>query len=123
MNFSTLHLYQVVILVVAGIMIYQGFAKFLKHQSGQSVLKLSVRVFIWGGMAVIALFPDITNDLASIIGISGNINAVILTGFILIFLIIFKLLSAIEHLEQQISILARNDTLQSLSQKNTGDNK
>lgn len=110
-----LHLYQVVILVVAGVMIYQGFAKFLKHQSGQSILKLSTRVFIWGGMATIVLFPAVTNMLASFIGIADNMNAVILTGFIFIFLMIFKLLSAIERLEQQLTSLTRNETIEEMT--------
>ena len=117
MNLSTLHLYQVVILIIAGVMIYQGFAKFLRHQSGQSVLKLSARVFIWGGMATIVLFPTITNTLASFIGIADNINAVILTGFIFIFLMIFKLLSAIERLEQQLSIVTRDRALLDIQEK------
>lgn len=116
MNLSTLHLYQVVILIIAGVMIYQGFAKFLQHQSGQSVLKLSARVFIWGGMAMIVLFPTITSTLASFIGIADNINAVILTGFIFIFLIIFKLLSAIEKLEQQITAVTRENTIKEISE-------
>lgn len=116
MSFSTLHLYQVVILVVAGVMIYQGFAKFFKQQSGQSILKLSTRVFIWGGMATIVLFPTMTNTLAAFIGIEGNMNAVILTGFIFIFLMIFKLLSAIERLEQQISIVTRQESLKGIDE-------
>lgn len=118
MNFNTLHLYQVIILVIAGIMIYQGFQKFLKHQSGQSILKLFTRVFIWGGMATIVLFPTLTNTLASLIGIADNINAAILTGFIFIFLIIFKLLSAIERLEQQITTVTREKAIKGIVKKN-----
>ena len=34
-------------------------------------------------------------------------NAVILTGFVMVFLIIFKLLSAIEKMEQNVSELTR----------------
>ncbi|MFZ2187720.1 MAG: DUF2304 domain-containing protein [Candidatus Moraniibacteriota bacterium] len=111
-----LALYQIVILVIAGVMIYQGSAKFLKQQSGQSILKLSARVFIWGGMATIVLFPTVTNTLASLIGIADNINAVILTGFIFIFLMIFKLLSAIERLEQQITTVTREKSLEEISE-------
>lgn len=114
MNFNNLHFYQIVILIIAGVMIYQGFAKFSKRQSGQSVLKLSVRVLVWGGMATIVLFPDITTMLAKFIGIADNMNAVILIGFIFIFLMIFKLLSAIERLEQQITTVTREDTIKEI---------
>jgi hypothetical protein len=65
-------------------------------------------------MALIATFPKITNSIAEIIGIEGNINAVILIGFLLIFLMIFKLLSAIERLEQQVSEVTRTESLKKL---------
>ncbi len=122
MNFGHLQLYQVVILILSGFMIYQGMSNFFKGKDHQTVLKIGVRIVIWGGMATIVLFPNFSNTLANIIGIQGNVNAVILTGFILVFLMVFKLLSAIERLEQQISILTRKDALSEIEQhdrKNT----
>lgn len=117
MNFSHLQLYQVVILIFSGFMIYQGMSNFFKGKDHQTVLKIGVRIIIWGGMATIVLFPNFSNVLADIIGIEGNINAVVLTGFILVFLMVFKLLSAIERLEQQISILTRKDALSAIHQE------
>lgn len=122
MDFGHLQLYQVVILALSGFMIYQGMSNFFKGKDHQTVLKIGVRIIIWGGMATIVLFPNFSNVLADIIGIEGNINAVVLTGFILVFLMVFKLLSAIERLEQQISILTRKDALSEIEQhdrKNT----
>jgi hypothetical protein len=107
----SLHLYQIVVLALAAFMIYQGGTKFLKHEDGQTFLKFLVRIVIWGGMAGIAAFPNLSTQVAAIIGIEGNINAVVLIGFILIFLLIFKLLSAIERLEQQITSFTRKDSL------------
>lgn len=112
MNINHLQLYQVIILILAGFMLYQGVDNFLKGKNHQTVLKLGVRIIVWGGMAIIVLFPDFSNVLADIIGIQGNINAVILTGFILVFLMIFKLLAAIERLEQQMTLLTRQKTLE-----------
>lgn len=112
MNFSHLQLYQIIILAIAGFMLYQGVGDFFKGKNHQTILKVSVRVIVWGGMATIVLFPSFSNILANIIGIQGNINAVILTGFILVFLMIFKLLAAIERLEQQMTILTRQKTLE-----------
>jgi hypothetical protein len=89
-------------------------SNFVKGKSGQTFLKVFSRVAIWGGMALIALFPRFTIVLARIIGLEGNINAVILTGFILIFLIIFKMLSTIEKLEQQISEIVRKESLKEI---------
>lgn len=117
MDFSSLQLYQVVILILAGSMLFQGVSNFLKGKDNQTILKLATRIIVWGGMATIVLFPSFSNTLADIIGIQGNVNAVILTGFILVFLMIFKLLSAIERLEQQISVLARKDALSDIEQQ------
>jgi len=97
-------------------MIYKGVASYAKGETGQTLLKVSVRVIVWGGMALIALFPEFTNILAKSIGMVGNINAVILTGFILIFLMIFKLLSAIEKVEQQITELTRKESISKISE-------
>lgn len=48
-------------------MIGQG-TNFLKHESGQTFLKLAVRIIVWGGMAVVVAFPNISNTVASLIG-------------------------------------------------------
>lgn len=107
-------LYQIIVFAVSSVMLYTGIKDFVKREAGQTFFKLSVRIAVWGGMALVAVYPDFTRVLAKIIGIEGNINAVILTGFLLIFLLIFKLLSAIEKIEQNISELTRKDTLQHL---------
>lgn len=117
MSPSSLQPYQVVILVLAGFMLYQGINNYFKGKDHQTILKLGVRIIVWGGMSMIVLFPNFSNILANLIGIQGNINAVILTGFILVFLMIFKLLAAIERLEQQITVLTRKDTLSKVDRK------
>ena len=111
------HIYQIAISIISAIMIYKGIASYIKGETGQTFLKVSVRVIVWGGMALIAVFPEFTRIVAKIIGIEGNINAVILTGFLLIFLMIFKLLSAIEKLEQQMTEVVRKESLKKLNEK------
>lgn len=109
-----LHLYQIAIFALAAFMIWQGGSRFFRREGGQTLFKFSVRVIVWGGMAVIAIFPKLSNNLAEFIGIEGNINAVIMVGFILVFLMIFKLLSAIERVEEQVTSLTRKDSLKEL---------
>lgn len=108
------HFYQVAILVVSVLMIFFGLEKFIRRQQTQSFLKLIVRIIVWGGMAAVALFPGFTNYLAQFIGIEGNVNAVVLTGFLLVFLIIFKILSVVERIEQDITRLTRKEAIQQL---------
>lgn len=109
-----LHLYQIAVTLVSAFMIFQGLQNYIKGKQGQTFIKLFVRVAVWGGMAMIAIYPKATNILADIVGLKGNINAVILVGFIFIFLMIFKLLSAIEKLEQQITEVTREKSLKEI---------
>ena len=122
MILSNIHLYQVVVVCISTIMIYQGVKGFAKRESGKTFLKLFVRIIVWGGMVLIALFPSFTEILARIIGLEGNINAVILTGFLLIFVIIFKLISIIEKMEQNISKLTRNEAIKDFRDQNDRQN-
>lgn len=115
----SLHFYQLVILGLTAFMIWQGGSQYLRKEGGQTFFKFSVRLIVWGGMAAIAVFPTLSNDLAGFIGIEGNVNAVIMVGFILVFLMIFKLLSAIERIETQVTSLTRKETLQHLMPADT----
>lgn len=109
-----IQIYQIAITILAGIMIYRGIWNYIKGKSGQTILKVLIRIVVWGGMAIIAIFPSFTNILADAIGIENNINAVIITGFIFIFLMMFKLLSIIERLEQNLSEVTRNESLKDI---------
>jgi len=123
MKIFGLHLYQAVVAILAISMIYQGFVRYIRRESSQTILKFLVRLVIWGGMITVTLFPDVTNWFAKVIGLQGNINAVILTGFLFVFLIIFKLLSSIERLEKQVSILTRQDALENINGENNNSKK
>jgi hypothetical protein len=111
MMFGNVHFYQVVVVAISSIMLFQGIKEFVKREAGQTLLKLLVRLVVWGGMALVAVYPDFTYYLSKLIGIEDNITAVIVTGFLFVFLIIFKLLSAIEKMEQNISELTRRESL------------
>lgn len=112
-----MHLYQIVVLSISIIMIYQGIKNYVRGKSGQTVLKLAVRLVVWGGMSFIAVYPSFTTVLARVVGLEGNMNTVILSGFLLVFLMIFKLLSAIERLEQSISEITRKESLKDINPK------
>lgn len=109
-----IHLYQAIVVGISSVMLFSGIKEFVNRETGQTYLKLFVRIFVWGGMAAITVYPKITEYFANFFGIIDNINAVILTGFLMVFLIIFKLLSAIEKIEQNISELTRKDALKAV---------
>lgn len=115
--FQNIHLYQVVVVVISSVMLFQGIKEFVKREAGQTVLKLTVRLVVWGGMALVAIYPNFTYSLSKLMGIEDNITAVIVTGFIFVFLLIFKLLSAIEKLEQNMSELTRRESLKDAQER------
>ena len=106
-----IHLYQVVVVGISAVMLTSGIKEFVNRETGQTWLKLLVRLIVWGGMVVVTVFPQATAFFARLVGMIDNMNAVIMTGFLLVFLLIFKLLSAIEKIEQNISELTRKDAL------------
>lgn len=107
-------LYQIIILGISVVMLFLGTKEFVKRETGQTLLKFIVRLIVWGGMGVLAVYPNATEIVARILGFKENINAVIILGFLLVFMLIFKLLSAIEKVEQNISELTRREALSHL---------
>jgi hypothetical protein len=105
------HLYQVIVVAISSVMLYLGIKEFINRETGQTILKLMVRLSVWGGMALIAIYPDFTLVIARVMGIVDNFNAVILMGFLMVFLMLFKLLSAIEKIEQNVSEITRKEAL------------
>ncbi len=106
-----IHLYQVVVVAISSVMLYLGIKEFINRETGQTFLKLLVRLIVWGGMGLIAIYPNFAMIIARIMGVVDNFNAVVLMGFLLVFLMLFKLLSAIEKIEQNISELTRKEAL------------
>lgn len=106
--------YQIVVIVVSSIMLFQGAKEFFKRESGQTFIKFLARLIVWGGMGTIAVYPNSTLFFARLLGMEDNFNAVVMIGFLLVFLLIFKLLSAIEKIEQNISELTRKEALSHL---------
>ncbi len=113
-NMVKIQLYQIAVIAISSIMLFQGAKGFFNRESGQTALKFSVRLVVWGGMGTIAVYPNSTLYFARLIGMEDNFNAVVMIGFLMVFLIIFKLLSAIEKIEQNISELTRKEALSHL---------
>jgi hypothetical protein len=118
-----IHLYQVVIVGISSVMLFLGVKEYVRHETGQTFLKLAVRVVVWGGMGLVAIYPNMTIIFARFLGIEGNMNAVMIIGFLMVFLMIFKLLSAIEKIEQNVSELTRKEALSHLPETDKSSEK
>jgi len=112
-----IHLYQVIVVGISSVMLYLGIKEFINRETGQTLLKLSVRLAVWGGMGLIAIYPDSTLVFARLMGVVDNFNAVVLMGFLMVFLMLFKLLSAIEKIEQNVSEITRKEALHAAQER------
>jgi len=104
-------IYQIVLALVALVFIGNGIAKFIRHERSQTIFKLGVSTVIWGSIMAFALFPRVSFMVSKSIGLGENLNTLIFIGFIVVFVILFKLLAIIERLERNLSELVRKEAL------------
>ena len=109
-----LHFFQIVLIIVAGLFLFNGLWKFIKREQGQSVLKIIYTALIWGGVVFLAVFPDFLRTFSREHGLGESLNVFIFVGFILVFVAIFKLLGSIEKGERNITELVRKEALKDL---------
>src|SRR3989344_4894149 len=57
MRIGDLQFYQIAVLLISLVMIYFGLEKYFQRQATQTFFKLLVRIVVWGGMSLVALFP------------------------------------------------------------------
>lgn len=71
---------------------------------------------IWIGIAILALFPQVSHHISQKlgIGIGDNLNVLIFSGFVVAFAFIHKLVHDTDHLEQTITKLVRAQALSSV---------
>jgi len=85
--------------------IIERLSRFIK--TGQTFYKLFSTLFIWGAVLIISIFPDFAYFISEKLGMGKNLNTLIFFGFVVVFLIIFKILAAIEKIEKEITKIVR----------------
>ena len=100
-----------VLIILAVFMVIDRVLKFTRRESGQTLFKLVSSVLIWGVILAISIYPDFAYFIARKLGMGENLNTLIFFGFVVVFMIIFKILSIIEHIEQQITEVVRTTAI------------
>ncbi len=103
--FQTFSLYQLIVPLFVALMIMKAISRFRRHQ--QSWRELVTWVLVWGGIGFFALFPELSDRFASVIGIKSGANAIITAALVILFYIVFKLLVVSENLEGKLTKLSR----------------
>ncbi|NCQ06133.1 MAG: DUF2304 family protein [Candidatus Moranbacteria bacterium] len=110
-------IYQIILATVAFLFLSNGILKFIKRERSQTFFKLFLTLTIWGSILFFSLFPKTAQEFSSAIGLGENLNTLIFIGFVIIFIIVFKLLNIIEKLEQNISEIVRKEALEKIDKK------
>jgi len=93
------------------------FVAFIRHEHNQTAYKFATTFFIWGGILFTSLFPEEVRKLSQQMGFGENLNTLIFFGFVVVFILFFRLLRSIERLERNITDLVRQNGLMELQTK------
>ncbi|GIW68020.1 MAG: hypothetical protein KatS3mg096_888 [Candidatus Parcubacteria bacterium] len=88
-------------------MIINRFLRFYRKEVGQTFFKFLITFIIWLVVLIISVFPDFAYYISGKLGMGKSLNTLIFFGFVVVFMILFKILSLIEKIEKQISKIVR----------------
>lgn len=108
-----INLATLIIACIAAYFVLDRLGRYWKHERTQTFFKLFVTAFVWIPVFIISIFPGIAYSAIKSLGME-NFNSVIFSGFVVVFILIFKLLSIIERLEHNITEIVRKEALKDL---------
>lgn len=103
-----------VILIFSLYSIITRLQQFVRRETGQTVFKLLATVIVWGSISFIAFFPTIVKQVSRDFGFGENLNTIIFFGFIVVFVILFRILSILEKNERLLTEIIRKEALKDL---------
>jgi len=111
MNIS---LFSLLILAVGLYYVISRSIKFFKRENANSLVKYLTVLIVWVFISIFALFPSVPHFFSTKLGLGQNLNTFIFAGFITVFIFLFRLLSIIEKLERDITVIIRKEALKEL---------
>jgi len=111
LNFS---FYKTVVILISSYFIIKQLYNFFVREQFQSFIKFITVIIIWSSIIVFISVPGLSHFISENLGLGENLNTLIFTGFIVVFILIFKFLSIIEKLERNITEIVRKEALKEL---------
>jgi len=103
--------YQIVVSLIATSVIVQRTIRFFRHGQSQSLLKYLTIILVWGMIGAVSLFPTIAHFIRVTFGFGENFNTMIFIAFVVLFVLFFRILAAIEKIESQLTEMVRKEAL------------
>lgn len=109
MNVVDFYAYQIIILLVAGLLILRTILHVLSGK--KKFHDLIVAIIIWGAFAALALFPNLSNSIAHILGFELGINFILTITTIILFAAVVMLIKKTEKNASETTKLVREIAL------------
>lgn len=98
-------LYQILVVIIVVFAILLVFDRF--HEKKTSLQTFVLWAVLWFVLAIFALFPESSTDLANLIDIGRGLDLVIIFGIIGSYYLIFRIYLKLEKMDQDITDLIR----------------
>lgn len=102
---------QIILILISCYFLGIRLIKFVKKERTQTVFKVLMTLFVWGGVLFTSLFPQTVHSLSRSLGFGENLNTLIFFGFVVVFVILFRLITTIENHERQLTELVRKEAI------------
>lgn len=111
-------IYRVILGAISIFFLIERSLFYIRKENRKSFLKLLATIIIWGSIFIFSFFPTVAHMISQKLGLGENLNTLIFSGFVFVFVIIFKILNKIEKLEFNISKIVREEALEELNNLN-----
>lgn len=110
-----LSIFQLLLAGIALAYLAAGAMRFFGGAFRQTLFRFLIGTALWLAVLVFSLFPDVSHFVSLKLGFGENLYTLIFIGFVLVFIALFKLLNAVERLEQSITGIVRKEALSRLA--------
>ena len=112
-----LQIYQVATALISLLFVYYTLRQFFKSKAG--IVETFVWIFFWIVFVFLSLFPDrLSNNIAQILGIKSNINAVIFLALGVILFVLYRMNASIRKQNERLTELVRKLALKEEEEEN-----
>jgi hypothetical protein len=111
-------IFQLIVALVALGFFVNGFLKFIRGERSQTFFKFLANSVVWLSVILFSLFPNMTHKFSEKLGFGESLNTFIFIGFLIVFIILFKIINILERTERNISEIVRKEALSKLEKSN-----
>ncbi len=102
------------IIIICLYFMISRLVRYFRYEKSQTLFKLLATLTVWGTILILTIFPEISREISEKLGMGQNLNTLIFLGFVVTFIIIFRLLRTIETLESNLTEIVRKDALRNI---------